>query len=156
MRTTSLQLRTLRLELVSLVQSSPVFFAHVWLQKKTHKTLTFYKVVRFAAKILSGLGQTLMSVYTVPAGKTAYLLDLHMGSDKVSTNTAMTYRLFAGPFGGAFNIKGNFNAVGGQNLDINYPVPLRFDEKSDIKVDVIAGQTTQVSATFDLILVDNE
>ena len=109
-----------------------------------------------AAKILSGLGQTLMSVYTVPAGKTAYLLDLHMGSDKASTNTAMTYRLFCRPFGGTFNIKGNFNAAGGQNLDINYPVPLRFDEKSDIKVDVIAGQATQVSATFDLILVDNE
>ena len=109
-----------------------------------------------AAKILSGLGQTLMSVYTVPAGKTAYLLDLHMGSDKASTNTAMTYRLFARPFGGAFNIKGNFNAAGGQSLDINYPVPLKFDEKSDIKVDVIAGQATQVSATFDLVLVDNE
>ena len=109
-----------------------------------------------AAKILSGLGQTLMSVYTVPAGKTAYLLDLHMGSDKASTNTAMTYRLFCRPFGGAFNIKGNFNAAGGQSLDINYPVPLKFDEKSDIKVDVIAGQATQVSATFDLILVDND
>jgi hypothetical protein len=108
-----------------------------------------------AAKILEGLGQTLMAVYTVPAGKTAYLLDLHMGSDKASTNTAMTYRLFARPFGGAFNIKGNFNAAGGQSLDINYPVPLRFEEMTDIRVDALAGQATQVSATFDLILVDN-
>lgn len=108
-----------------------------------------------AAKILAGLGQTLMAVYTVPAGKTAYLLDLHLGSDKASTNTAMTYRLFARPFGGAFNIRGNFNAAGGQNLDINYPVPLKFEEKTDLKIDVIAGQATQISATFDLILVDN-
>lgn len=109
-----------------------------------------------AAKILEGLGQTLMAVYTVPAGKTAYLLDLHLGSDKASTNTAMTYRLFARPFGGTFNIKGNFNAAGGQSLDISYPIPLRFEEKSDLKIDTIAGQATQVSATFDLILVDNE
>jgi len=108
-----------------------------------------------AAKILAGLGQTLMTVYTVPAGKTAYLLDLHLGSDKASTNAGVTYRLFARPFGGAFNIKGNFNAAGGQSLDINYPVPLKFEEKTDIKIDVVAGQATQVSATFDLILVDN-
>ena len=108
------------------------------------------------AKILQDLAQTLMSVYTVPAGKTAYLLDLHMGSDKASTNTAMTYRLFARPFGGTFNIKCNFNAAGGQSLDIDYQVPLRFEEKTDLRVDVVAGQATQVSATFDLILVDND
>mgnify|MGYP000023274831 FL=1 len=108
-----------------------------------------------AAVILAGLGQTLMAVYTIPAGKTGYLLDLHLGSDKASTNTAMTYRLFARQFGGAFNIKSNFNAAGGQSLDINYPVPLKFEEKTDLKIDVIAGQATQVSATFDIILVDN-
>jgi len=111
-----------------------------------------------AAKILAGLGQTLMSVYTVPSGKTAYLLDLHLGSDKASTNTAMTYRLFCREEtdGGVFRIRGNYNAAGGQSLDISYPVPLRIPEKSDIKIDVIAGQATQVSATFDLILVDNQ
>jgi len=108
------------------------------------------------AKILSGLGQTLMAVYTVPAGKTAYLLTLHLGSDKASTNTSMIYRFFARPFGGAFNIKANYNAAGGQSLSIEYPVPLKFDEKTDLKVDVVAGQATQVSSTFDLILVDNE
>ena len=108
-----------------------------------------------AAKILAGLGQTLMAVYTVPAGKTAYLLDLHVGSDKASTNTSMTYRLFARPFGEAFNIKCNFNVAGGQNLDINYSIPLEFTEKTDLRVDVVAGQATTCSATFDLLLVDN-
>lgn len=108
-----------------------------------------------AATILAGLGQTLMAVYTIPAGKTGYLLKLELGSDKASTNTAMNYRLFARPDGGAFNIKGNFNAAGGQSLTIDYPVPLKFDALTDIKVDVAAGQSTQVSATFDIILVDN-
>lgn len=111
-----------------------------------------------AAKILAGLAQTLMSVYTVPAGKTAYLLDLHLGSDKASTNTAMTYRIFCREYdnGGVFRIIGNYNAAGGQSLDINYPVPLMIPEKSDLRIDVLAGQATQVSATFDLILVDNQ
>jgi hypothetical protein len=108
-----------------------------------------------AAKILAGLGQTLMAVYTIPAGKTGYFMLSHMGSDKASTNTSMIYRIFARPFGGAFNIKGNFNAAGGQSLDIEYPIPLKFEEKTDIKIDIIAGQATQVSATFDIVLVDN-
>ena len=108
-----------------------------------------------AAKILAGLGQTLMCVYTVPAGKTAYFMMTHLGSDKASTNTSMIYRIFARPFGGAFNIKGNFNAAGGQSLNIEYPIPLKFEEKTDIKIDIVAGQATQVSATFDIILVDN-
>jgi hypothetical protein len=108
-----------------------------------------------AAKILAGLGQTLMAVYTIPAGKTGYFMMSHMGSDKASTNTSMTYRIFARPFGGAFNIKGNFNAAGGQSLDIEYPIPLKFEEKTDIKIDIVAGQATQISATFDVVLVDN-
>lgn len=111
-----------------------------------------------AAKMLAGLAQTLMAVYTVPAGKTAYLLDLHLGSDKASTNTAMTYRIFCREYqnGGVFRIIGNYNAAGGQSLDISYPVPLLIPEKADLRVDVIAGQATQASATFDLILVDNQ
>jgi hypothetical protein len=111
-----------------------------------------------AAKILAGLGQTLMAVYTVPAGKTAYILGIHLGSDKASTNSRMTYRLFTRDIlnGGVFRIKANLNAAGGQSLDIEYPVPLVVPEKHDIKIDVVAGQATQVSATFDIILVDND
>ena len=111
-----------------------------------------------AAKILAGLGQTLMATYTVPAGKTCYILGIHLGSDKASVNSRMIYRLFCREIlnGGVFRIKANLNAAGGQSLDIEYPVPLVVPEKHDIKVDVIAGQATQVSATFDIILVDND
>ena len=111
-----------------------------------------------AGVMLAGLAQSLMAIYTVPAGKTGYLLGLHLGSDKASTNSRMTYRLFCKTQtdGGVFRIKANLNAAGGASLDIAYPVPLVFEEKTDIKIDVVAGQATQVSATFDIILVDNE
>ncbi len=71
-----------------------------------------------AAKIIEDNGQTLMSVYTVPAGKTAYLLKLQMGSDKASTNSAMKYSLMAKEIldGGVFRIKGRFHSAGGQNI----------------------------------------
>lgn len=108
------------------------------------------------AKIIEDRGQTLMSVYTVPAGKTAYLIKSQMGSDKASTNASLQYSLMARPFGGTFNIKGISYAAGGQNVTVEYPVPLKFEEKTDIKMDVLAASGGQTcSATFDVILVDN-
>jgi len=146
-------------ETINIGSSGATVFSRVFrarmLTTENSQDITITQSGTVAAVILAGLGQTLMAVYTIPAGKTGYLLNLHLGSDKASTNTAMTYRLFARQFGGAFNIKGNFNAAGGQSLDINYPVPLKFEEKTDIKIDVVAGQATQISATFDIILVDN-
>lgn len=110
-----------------------------------------------AAKIIQDFGQTLMSVYTIPAGKTGYLIKWQAGSDKASTNASLQYRMKARPFGGTFNVKGIQYAAGGQNMVVEYPVPLAFAEKTDLKVDAIAasgGQT--ISSTFDIILVDNE
>jgi len=103
------------------------------------------------AKILAEKGQTLMAVYTVPAGKTAYLLNITMSVDK---NTDAIYKLIARPFDGAFNIKGQFGTFG-TPIDHNYPVPLKFEEKTDIEVRADANNTCGGGATFDLILVDN-
>jgi len=118
-------------------------------------TLSLSSVV--VAKIVEDNGQTLMAVYTVPAGKTAYLMKLQMGSDKASTNSAMSYSLMSKEItdGGVFRIKGRFFSAGGQNIITEYPVPLKFNEKTDIKIDCTAAQQSTVSATFDLILVDN-
>ena len=112
-----------------------------------------------AARIIEDKSQTLMAVYTVPAGKTAYLIKAQMGSDKASTNASLKYALMARDTddGNVFQIKGISYAAGGQNVVVEYPVPLKFEEKTDIRVDVLApngGQTC--SATLDLILVDNE
>ena len=118
-------------------------------------TLSLSSVV--VAKIVEDNGQTLMAIYTVPAGKTAYLMKLQMGSDKASTNSAMSYSLMSKEItdGGVFRIKGRFFSAGGQNIITEYPVPLKFNEKTDIKIDCTAAQQSTVSATFDLILVDN-
>ena len=103
------------------------------------------------AKILAGKGQTLMAVYTVPAGKTAYLLNLTTSVDK---DVGVIYRLMAREQGGAFNIKGQFGTFG-TPIDHNYPVPLVFTEKTDIEIQAVAGNTCGGGATFDIILVDN-
>lgn len=104
------------------------------------------------AKILSGKGQTLMAVYTIPAGKTGYLLNLTTSVDK---NVDVIYKLMARPIeDGGFNIKGQFGTFG-TPIDHNYPIPLVFSEKTDIEIQADAGNTCGGGATFDLILVDN-
>lgn len=149
-------------EVIAIGDTGTLTFSRVFRAKMSTVTnqsdITIDQGGSIAAKILAGLGQTLMATYTVPAGKTGYILGIHLGSDKASTNSRMTYRLFCREIlnGGVFRIKANLNAAGGQSLDIQYPVPLVVPEKHDIKIDVVAGQQTQVSATFDIILVDND
>ena len=104
------------------------------------------------AKILAGNGQTLMAVYTVPAGKTAYLLNLSLSVDK---NVDVIYKIMVREIDdGGFQIKGQFGTFG-IPLDHNYPVPLKFTEKTDIEIQADAGNTSGGGAVFDLILVDN-
>jgi len=105
-----------------------------------------------AAAIISPTkGQTLMAVYTIPAGKKGYLLKLQGNLEKAKESE---FQLMARPFGGAFNIKGKFGSSG-DVINYDYPVPLEFDEKTDIEVQVRAGATTAAGALFDIILLDN-
>ena len=104
-----------------------------------------------AAEILEENGQTLMAVYTVPAGKTGYLMKLKASPDK---NTNVLFKLVVKEFGGAFLTKGLFGTFG-VPVTYDYPVPLRFPEKTDIEIQGKAGNTCAAGALFDVILVNN-
>lgn len=105
------------------------------------------------AIIKAEAGQTLMAVYTIPAGKTGYLLKIQGSIDK--QNADAIFRLMSRPFGGVFNIKGQFGTAAGNYITYDYPVPLKFDEKTDIEIRSKSGGTLGAGAIFDLILVDN-
>ena len=108
------------------------------------------------AKILAGNSQTLMAVYTVPAGKTAYLLQFAGSVDKA--NVGVQFRLIARDFSvsdGTFAIKGLWGTQGGNPVVYRYPIPLVFPEKSDIRIDVDTGANCGCGAIFDIVLVDN-
>lgn len=96
-------------------------------------------------------GQTLMAVYTVPAGKTAYLIKFQGNVEK---DTGTIFRLRCRPSGGQFSVKGQFGTFG-SSVTYDYPVPLVFTEKTDIEIQVKAQGTTGAGAIFDLILVNN-
>lgn len=105
------------------------------------------------ATVLAGAGQTLMALYTVPAGKTAYLLKFQGSIDK--SNGEAKFRLMARPFGNGFQVKGQFGTAAGSYVSYDYPIPLKFEEKTDIEIRAIAGSTLGAGAIFDLVLVDN-
>jgi len=108
-----------------------------------------------AARILAGAGQTQMSVYTIPSGFTGYLVKIHGSSDRNQGTTATQFKLRARELndGGVFRIQGTYGTAGGDQFDYEYPVPLRFPAKTDIRIDATATQATKVSAIFDIILV---
>ena len=102
-----------------------------------------------AAYIPAGEGQTLQAVYTVPAGKRAYLLSVVGGTEK---EKEITMKLVARPSGGSFNAK--VYETYRTRLNRTYNINEVFDEKTDIELRVKADADTGVSGGFELLLED--
>ena len=103
----------------------------------------------------TGLGQTQLALYTIPAGKTGYITTWNIGV--APTNNAVTVTLLSRELGGGatFRTKDIVDIVGGYTTQ-NYSIPLRFPEKTDIEVRGTGDTGSVISSSFDIILVDNE
>jgi len=96
--------------------------------------------------------QTLMSLYTVPAGKSAYLFNLDCTTLK---NEEITVRLKSRLFGKVFRTQHIFQ-VAGVHYNHTFTSPLYFPEKTDIELRAKGSNSgVDAYAHFDLILVDN-
>lgn len=102
----------------------------------------------------TGLGQTQLALYTIPAGKTGYLTTWNVGVAPM--NNAVTVTLLARELdGGApFRTRDIMDIVGGYTTQ-NYSIPLRFPAKTDIEVRGTGDTGSVISSSFDIILVDN-
>ena len=107
-------------------------------------------------RINIGKAQTLMAIYTVPAGKTAYLLK---GTATCAAAADATIDMFIRYFGQTtFRIghTAEVSGAGGQ-YEYQFPIPTEIPEKSDIDVRaLVRSNNARVTAAFDIILVDNE
>ena len=107
------------------------------------------------AKILENIGQTLMSIYTIPAGKTGYLMRLDVTAQGTATGS---FKLMVRPGGtGSFQTKhiAEVNGVGGP-YQLEYPIPQALTEKSDLDARMITfSNNGRYTCTFDILLVDN-
>ena len=101
----------------------------------------------------ASLGQTFMAVYTVPAGKTAYITQWIVGAGAQNADT--TALLVARTFGdGGFNSK-DIIISAGQQFAKEYKIPLQFTEKTDIEVRGFTSSAgNDCSSTFNKILID--
>ena len=96
--------------------------------------------------------QTLMSIYTVPAGKSAYLFNLDCTTLK---NEELTVKVKVRLFEKIFRTRHIFQ-VAGVHYNHTFTAPLYYPEKTDIELRAKGGSAgLDAYAHFDLILVDN-
>lgn len=104
------------------------------------------------ATIKAGKAQTLMAVYTVPAGKTGYILK---GVATCQAGADATGDMFVRYFGqDSFRVGHTFevSGTGGEYL-YDFGVPVKIPAKSDIDVRCsVRSNNARVTAAFDIIL----
>jgi len=102
----------------------------------------------------AGLGQTFMALYTVPAGKTAYLTQWTLGAGGQNADTTALF--MARNFGNGWNAKDIIISAGNQFAK-DYQIPLQFTEKTDLEVRAFSSSSgNDCSSSFNLILIDND
>jgi len=102
------------------------------------------------AQINTGYAQTLMAVYTIPAGFTGYLVALDATIDGTKTCQVLMYhRLFGKPFRIAHIAESD------GHYRYEFVAPLTVPEKTDIDIRVaeVSGNDARVTANFDLVLI---
>ena len=107
-----------------------------------------------AATITAGNGQTLMAIYTIPAGYTGYLLSMNISSGKDQEMDFKFIQRINEGSNGAFQTKQFLNVRGGQTTVIFNAINV-IPQKSDIYVSGKGSSTSSASASFDLLLVQD-
>lgn len=107
------------------------------------------------ARITAGKGQTLMAVYTVPAGYTAYILK---GTATCQSGADATGDMFV-RYGGqaSFRVGHTFEVSGGGGeYTYDFPIAIPIPAKSDIDVRCsVRSNNARVTACFDVLLERN-
>jgi hypothetical protein len=104
-------------------------------------------------RITAGKAQTLMAIYTVPAGKTGYL---YKGVCTAQAAADATGNMFIRYFGQqAFRIGHSFEVSGSSQYDYEFSFPIKIPEKSDIDVRVtVRTNKGRYTAAFDILLLE--
>ena len=98
-----------------------------------------------------GHAETFNAFYTVPRNKTGYITNMEVSSH---TAVASSIYLFVQEFGGMMRARHEMNIEKGQQ-SIEFPCPIKVPQKSDIELRHKGPIDSSVTASFDLIVVDN-
>jgi len=106
-----------------------------------------------------GTNQTLMALWTVPAGYTGYLMQYDVSNGTTSNTPAVCkMTLVARPYGEVFQSKDVKSLTTGMHIENTLIVPVKFTEKTDIEVRAVsssASVTFDISAAFEIIYIKN-
>lgn len=109
------------------------------------------------ATIAVGDNQTLMALWTVPAGYTAYLLQKDVTLATTQNNKYATVRLMVRPDGEVFQTRDK-HVLDNNVLHQKYDIPLKLEEKTDIEVRCVgdsSGADIAISASLDIVYIKN-
>ena len=108
-------------------------------------------------RIIAGAGQTLMAVYTVPAGYTGYLYQGIASAQSGADATGFMYARY-NTVGTAFRVAHTFEVAGdGGPYNYNFAFPQELSEKTDIDVRLTTRSNNgRFTAAFDILLIKNE
>jgi hypothetical protein len=104
-------------------------------------------------QIDAAFAQSLMAVYTIPAGYTGYLLT---GDASVQKTKDAQIKFFTRPFGQSFRIS-HMAEVYERTYRYDFLIPLPIPEKTDLDVraDNVETNNTRVTCNFDILLERN-
>ena len=107
-------------------------------------------------RITAGLGQTLMSVYTVPNGYTGYLYQ-GVCSAQAGADATGFMMVRYNTIGQAFRVGHTFEVSGAQEYFYKFAFPIQIPEHSDIDVRLTTRSNNgRYTAAFDMLLIKNE
>ena len=105
-----------------------------------------------------GDNQTLMGLWTVPAGYTAFLTKMALSTGtSTQTPAILNASLVARPYGEVFQIKERFTLTDGAHEQF-YTFPLRFTEKTDLEMRAFSSSGSvsfDVSASMEFVYIQN-
>jgi hypothetical protein len=109
------------------------------------------------ARITSGENQTLMALWTVPAGYTAYLFQTDITAFTEQNNKFATIQIQTRELNGVFRTRDKFAIVENSHKQ-EYVAPIPIPEKTDIRVRAIGSSSSaniELSAGLDIIYIEN-
>ncbi len=113
------------------------------------------------AIIQIGNNQTLMSIYTIPNGKTGYMSTWFGSTAGANKSSNYIMDIFTRPFGQVFQLKhrSSLNDSGNSYIQHRYVEPEIFSAKTDIEMrcslTAVGVTLASVSSGFDLVLIDD-